>query len=176
MNANCTYHGYCKFGSTKSWSKFWYFFFRILHFNPCSDETGTLLEKTVNAMVVSHYNDAIMSAMGPRSPASRLFTQPFIQAQTKKASKLLVTGLCAGNSRVTGEFPAQRASNAENVNISWLHHGALSPCVAKLLSPMVLNMRDESVRRNKWLHLPSPSVENADISHISKKVVSLEKA
>ena len=26
-----------------------------------------------------------------------------------------VTGLCAGNSPVTGEFPAQMASNAENV-------------------------------------------------------------
>ena len=31
----------------------------------------------------------------------------------KKTSKLRVTGLCAGNSPVTGEFPAQRASNAE---------------------------------------------------------------
>ena len=28
-----------------------------------------------------------------------------------------VTGLCAGNSPVTGEFPAQIASNAENVSI-----------------------------------------------------------
>ena len=30
-------------------------------------------------------------------------------------SKLHFTGLCAGNSPVTGEFPAQMASNAENV-------------------------------------------------------------
>ena len=36
--------------------------------------------------------------------------------------KLRVTGLCAGNSPVTGEFPAQMASNAENVSISWRHH------------------------------------------------------
>ena len=36
----------------------------------------------------------------------------------RKTSKLLVTGLCAGNSPVTGEFPAQRASNAENVSIA----------------------------------------------------------
>ena len=28
-------------------------------------------------------------------------------------SKLRVSGLCAGNSPVTGEFPAQRASDAE---------------------------------------------------------------
>ena len=43
--------------------------------------------------------------------------------KSKKTSKLLVTGLCAGNSRVTGEFPAQMASNAENVSIWWRHHG-----------------------------------------------------
>ena len=32
------------------------------------------------------------------------------------------SGLCAGNSPVTGEFPAQIASNAENVSIWWRHH------------------------------------------------------
>ena len=37
--------------------------------------------------------------------------------RSKKTSKLRVTGLCAGNSPGTGEFPAQMASNAENVSI-----------------------------------------------------------
>ena len=36
---------------------------------------------------------------------------------------LRVTGLCVGNSPETSEFPAQRASNAENVSIWWRHHG-----------------------------------------------------
>ena len=40
----------------------------------------------------------------------------------KKTSKRRVTDLCAWNSPVTGEFPAQRASNAENVSIWWRHH------------------------------------------------------
>ena len=40
----------------------------------------------------------------------------------KKTSKLRVTGLCAGNSPLTGEFPAQRASNVENVSIWWRQH------------------------------------------------------
>ena len=40
----------------------------------------------------------------------------------KKTSKLRVTGLCAGNSPGTGEFPAQMASYAENVSIWWRHH------------------------------------------------------
>ena len=41
---------------------------------------------------------------------------------SKKTSKLRVTGLCEGNSLVTGEFPAQWASKAENVSIWWRHH------------------------------------------------------
>ena len=40
----------------------------------------------------------------------------------KKTPKLRVTGLCEGNSPVTGEFPAHRASNAKNVSIWWRHH------------------------------------------------------
>ena len=34
--------------------------------------------------------------------------------RSKKTSKLRVTGLCAENSPVTSDFPAQRASNTEN--------------------------------------------------------------
>ena len=48
---------------------------------------------------------------------SRLFRR-----RSKKTSKLRVTGLREGNSPVTREFPAQRASNAENVSIWWRHH------------------------------------------------------
>ena len=53
--------------------------------------------------------------------------------RSKKTSKLRVTGLCAGNSPVTGEFPAQMASNAENVSIWWRHHdlarNKILPCL-----------------------------------------------
>ena len=42
--------------------------------------------------------------------------------KSKKTSKLRVTGLCVGNSPRTGEFPAQMASNAENISIWWRHH------------------------------------------------------
>ena len=40
----------------------------------------------------------------------------------KKISKLRVSSLCEWNSPVTGEFPAKRDSNAENVFIWWRHH------------------------------------------------------
>ena len=39
-----------------------------------------------------------------------------------KTSMFCVTGRCQGNSPVTGEFPAHRTSNAENVSIWWRHH------------------------------------------------------
>ena len=49
----------------------------------------------------------------------------FSRHWSKKTSKLRVTGLCAENSPVTGEFPEQMASNAENVSIRWRHHETL---------------------------------------------------
>ena len=48
---------------------------------------------------------------------SRLFRR-----RSKETPKLRVTGLCGGNSPVTGEFPAHRASNAGNASIWWRHH------------------------------------------------------
>ena len=43
--------------------------------------------------------------------------------RSMNTSKLRVTGLCEGNSPGTGEFPAQMASNVENVSIWWRDHG-----------------------------------------------------
>ena len=52
-----------------------------------------------------------MTSQWPRwrlkSPAWRLFTR-LLRRRSNKTSKHRVTGLCAGNSPVTGEFPAQR--------------------------------------------------------------------
>ena len=45
-----------------------------------------------------------------------------LRRRSKKTSKLRVTGLCVGNSPVTGEFPAQMASNSDFFSIWWRHH------------------------------------------------------
>ena len=45
------------------------------------------------------------------------------RCRSKKSLKFCVTGLCEGNPMVTGGFPSQRVSNAENVSIWWCHHG-----------------------------------------------------
>ena len=63
-------------------------------------------------------NDVIVSAMA--SKITGVLTEPFVQAQ--KISKLRLTGLCKWNTPVTGDFPAQRASNAEIVSIWWRLH------------------------------------------------------
>ena len=44
------------------------------------------------------------------------------RCRSVKTSKLCVTGLCVGNSPVTGDFPAQMASDTENVFIWWYHN------------------------------------------------------
>ena len=57
--------------------------------------------------------------------------------RSKKTSKLLVTGLCAGNSPATGEFPAQRASNAKDVSIWWRHHNISSQGLTSNYIPQI---------------------------------------
>ena len=57
-------------------------------------------------------------------PSDCLLNHLFKRRSTK-TSKLRVTGLCAWNSPVTGDFPAQMASNAETVFIWWRHHDTM---------------------------------------------------
>ena len=70
-----------------------------------------------------HHNDVIMSMMASQIISlTIIYSTAYLSRRSKKTSKLRVTGLCAGNSPVNGEFPAQRASNAENVSIWWRRH------------------------------------------------------
>ena len=72
---------------------------------------------------LTHYNDVIMNAMAPQiTSLTIVYSTVYSRRRSKKTSKLRVSGLCEGNSPVTGEFPAQRASNTENVSIWWRHH------------------------------------------------------
>ena len=75
-----------------------------------------------------HYNDVTMSSMASQITSLTIVYSTVYSHADQKTSKLRVTGLCVWNSPATGEFPAQRASNAENVSIWWRHHviGSLS--------------------------------------------------
>ena len=109
-----------------------------------------LCEVKVRVIHVIHYNDVIMGVIASQitsltivystiysdadqrkhqSSASLAFMRfcllnHLFRRKSKKTSKLCVTGLCAGNSLVTSEFPTQMASNVENVSIWWRHHDA----------------------------------------------------
>ena len=74
--------------------------------------------------------------------------------RSKKTSKLRVTGLCAGNSPGTGEFPAQMASYAKNVSIWWRHHGVNhNMCsMISMLSPIVTTYTGEGLRGEALLY------------------------
>ena len=97
---------------------------------PCISMAGrTLLRMADRALLagypqyVGHYSDIIISAMVSQITAILIVHSNYLfRCRSKKTSKLRVTGLCEGNSPVTGEFPTQRASNKENVPISWRHH------------------------------------------------------
>ena len=73
---------------------------------------------------VYHYKDVIISTITSQITSLTIgYSSVYSRRRSKKTSKLHVTGLCERNSPVTGEFPAQRASNSENVPIWWRHHG-----------------------------------------------------
>ena len=61
--------------------------------------------------------DGVLNYPHHHSVLNRLFRR-----RSKKMSKLRVAGLCVENSPVNGEFPAQMASNTENVTIWWCHN------------------------------------------------------
>ena len=103
-----------------------------------------------------------------KSPAPRLFTQPFIQQFkriSKKTSKLRVTGPCEGNSPVSGEFPAQRASNAENVSI-WWHHHRTGPFV---LAAQCQSSQTDTANTQITGHSLSHELNTECMSHLFKK-------
>ena len=93
-----------------------------------------------------------------------VYSTVYSDADKKKTSKLRVTGLCAGNSPGTGEFPAQMASNAENFSIWWRHHDRWIPLTKvsdanfDVLFDQCLNKRLSKHSWRRWFDMPSHSL------------------
>ena len=87
----------------------------------------------VNSLQWRHKGHDGVSNHQPR----RCLLNHLFRCRSKKTSKLRVTGLCAGNSPRTGEFPAKMTSNAENVS-----HLMTSSCV--MIQVVKLNCRQQS--------------------------------
>ena len=76
--------------------------------------------KKRNMLSMSQYSDVIMGA-SLKSPASRLFTKPFVQAQIKENIKAPRLWPLWGEFTANRWIPFTRVSNAENVSIWWRH-------------------------------------------------------
>ena len=91
----------------KQWSWWWLIIITM----------SEMLQVRLNTSTLQwHHNgrDSVLNHQPHDCLPNRLFRR-----RSKKTSKLRVTGLCVGNSPVTGEFPTQMASKAENVSIWW---------------------------------------------------------
>ena len=70
--------------------------------------------------------------------------------RSKTTPKLRVSGLCAGNSPGTSEFPAQMASNAENVSIWWRHHDYRSLMAVRQIPRLKGGLCSEQAESTEW--------------------------
>ena len=98
------------------------------HFNSLGNSLGNRrwLKSALTSVIVAlqwrhNEHDCVSNHRHLDCSLDRLFRR-----RSKKTSKFCATGLCEGNSPVTGEFLSQRTSNAENVSIWWRHHGISS--------------------------------------------------
>ena len=73
-----------------------------------------------------YISDVIKGVMASQITSVTCLLNRLFMRISKKTSKLRVTGVCEGNSPMTEDFPAQMASNAENVTIWWRHHVILT--------------------------------------------------
>ena len=113
----------CKCKPVQCVISMWMPFFLFVLDNSCSPAKVFLfyLYPTLNKLYPLQWRHNERDSVSNHQPHDCLLNRLF-RRRSKKTSKLRVTGLCEGNSPGTGEFPAQMASNAENVSIWWRHH------------------------------------------------------
>ena len=72
--------------------------------------------------VCDHYNDIIMNMIASQiTSLTIVYSTVYSGADQRKQQRPASLAFVGGNSPGTGEFPAQKANNAENVSISWRH-------------------------------------------------------
>ena len=105
-----------------------------LHLNDLQFIVLLSTEVYIRYLMVMNYTDYVMwifshyswrhndhDSVSNHQPHGCLLNRLF-RRRSHKTSKLRVTGPLCGEFTGTGEFPAQRASYAENVSIWWRHH------------------------------------------------------
>ena len=90
---------------------------------PCWDYSQGVCSCTPHPHIPLQWRHNGHNSVPNHQPYDCLLNRLF-RRRSKNTSKLRATGLCAGNSPGTGEFPAQMASYTENVSIWWRHHAS----------------------------------------------------
>ena len=62
----------------------------------------------LNECNIYHYSDLIMGVMAPQITSLTIVYSTVYSGADQRTSKLRASGLCKGNSPVTGEFPAKK--------------------------------------------------------------------
>ena len=81
---------------------------------------------THHSLFCKHYSDFIIGAMASQiTSLTIVYSTVYSGADQRESQSSASLALCVcegGDSPVTGEFPAQMSSNAEDVSIWWRHH------------------------------------------------------
>ena len=84
------------------------------------------LEYSINRLVYIRWRELIFVTWPlPNHRKLHCLMKSLFTLTTKKSSEVYIIGPLLDVPSVTGEFPSERASNAENVAISWCDHGLL---------------------------------------------------
>ena len=137
------------------------------NYSSCANFNGNLTKSPLslaNRWVITFYVAVITSVEPlqwrhngrdsvPNHQHHDCFLNRLFRRRSKKTSMLRVTGLCAGNSPGTGEFPAQRASNAEIFSIWRRHHdgkGYVNISIGLFVGLFVCQQHDEKTGRTDF--------------------------
>ena len=78
---------------------------------------------SMKALGQVHYDDVIMGAIASQiTSLTVVYSTVYSDVDQRKHQRSASLAFVGGNSPGTGKFPAQMASNAENVSIWWRHH------------------------------------------------------
>ena len=122
----------------------------------CFKCLDTLQTRLLPYLFHYHYSEVILKAMASQITShTSVYSTIYSRRKSKKTSKLRVAGFCKGNSPVTGEFPTQMASNAENAFIWWRHRDGVDFSVHSMV-PMIAWTHWKDVEACKSQHLRSP--------------------
>ena len=119
---------------------------------PCHDAVHPMKYATYFVVGWSrlHYGDVIMGAIASQiTSLTIVYSNVYSDADQRKHQSSASLAFVRG----TGEFPAQMASNAENVSIWWRHHG-FCPHPAGLTTPtkqITIKLCAYFTGRNPWV-------------------------